>query len=259
MPLKITSASQVASLNKWADSVDLRLAQHLGTLQKHNQRFVQVSSAQPLFQTNGVTNTVQNKLNVVAGSGVTITSDASGNSTFNSLASGTTLDYFIGPGLTNLLPYYGGSIGNSTVSTTINQITAWKFSLFSTITVSRVSWNVGTAIAASSVNVGIYDSTLSNKLVDVSLSAATATIVNASITPVTLTPAVYYLAQSSSATGVQVTGATLPTIALVNLLNGNTVRVGQASNATVGGVMPASLGTLTADSIFLNVPLPLFE
>jgi hypothetical protein len=83
MPLKLTNASQIASLNKWADSVDLRLNDHLSTLQKHNTRFVQVAAAQTVFQTDGVNNVVQDLYNLVAGTNITLVAGADGSVKIN--------------------------------------------------------------------------------------------------------------------------------------------------------------------------------
>lgn len=87
MPLKLTQYNDPAVLNRWADGIEQRL----------NSIKIPVppKSKLPQFQTNHIINVTQNKLNLIAGSGITIASDSlgdtviSGTSTGDGLAHGT--------------------------------------------------------------------------------------------------------------------------------------------------------------------------
>jgi len=218
-----------------------------------------------LLETNGTVNTDQSLLNIAQGTNVTITNSAgtttisaSGGPTFSTGGQGG----FIGPNLGDLFPYYSVPttfVTANAVSTTINQITAFQFKLTYSITISRVSIIIRTPQSTSSVNFGIYSAAGAKLLDSGALNSTSSGAVHNTITPVTLTPGIYFFAQSSSVTGVFVDGLQPTTQANTNMLNALSVKVGQAANSTSAGVMPATLGVLTADAVYPAVACPLFE
>jgi len=168
----------------------------------------------------------------------------------------TTAGYagFLGAGLPTTA-VYGQSITPATVGTTANQLNVIEFYLQTAFTIRTVSCYVDTAVASSTANFGIYSS-LGAKLVDSgAMSTATTGTVTVTLgTAVVLAPGVYYFAQSATSTSVQVAGIAFESAALVGMLNSRgSVKVGQAANATSAGVMPSTLGTISADTLSLNM------
>lgn len=215
-----------------------------------------------VLSTNGVQNANQFALNLESTDGsITVTNDSSGNTNL----SGTkgflaTIGSFIGPGFQTPFPMYGGNTTTTgTVSGVANRIIAWKFILPFAITISKVTVSVGTGSAGQTCNFGIYSSTGTKLLDSGPLDAHTAPLISTnSITPVTLQPGTYFFAQSANANSVQVYASPM-TNPGETVLNANNIAVGISPNPTVAGVMPASLGTLTADGTSTSVALALFE
>lgn len=175
----------------------------------------------------------------------------------NSAVGAPNLDGFFSGGFP--ISALGYAVTGGSVSTTINQITAFLFILNNPITITRVSCNVTALAAASSVNLGIYDRA-GNRLLDSGAIASTSTGKKTiAITAITLQPGTYYFAQSVSNTAVQLTVFQQNSTILDDLVNQNgLVKIGQAANLTAGGVMPATLGVITADSIYPNMAAALF-
>jgi hypothetical protein len=169
----------------------------------------------------------------------------------------------VGAGFPFPYAYYAGTTMEGAVAgTTPNQITVFQFQLTSTYVISKVTIRVVTGAAASTMNFGIYSSTGSKLLDSGAITTATSST-NETVTlgsSVTLTPGTYYFAQSAS--GSVSTALSLPQgipASSPTILNLNAVRVGQAANATSGGVMPATLGTITSDTLNLGVIAVFFE
>lgn len=156
--------------------------------------------------------------------------------------------YFVSAGLLNCI-----GIGTpSAVVTAGQQVYCFQFVLPFAMTVGRVSIGVAVGVASSTVTVGIYNAS-GNKLIDSGTfsGAANANLTN-TFTGVLLPPGVYYFVQSAS-TQTTLTVQTTPQAlynatgaALLNLQT--TKKVGTAANPAVSGVLPASLGTITAAS-----------
>lgn len=216
-----------------------------------------------VLENNGVLNSSQSTLNLVNTDGTIVMTDlGSGNLQVNAAGStfGTSgVGGFWSAGFPMMAPY-GLAVTNGTVSTTIDQITVFQFTLSSPWTVRTVACNVVGSAAGGSFNFGIY-STAGNKLVDSgSLSGVSANvIVSNTITPVTLPAGSYYFAVSAHATASTVTAYSLNSTVLESVLNNSgTVKVGQAANKTATGVMPATLGTITTDGLNINMPAVFF-
>ena len=208
-----------------------------------------------LLETNGTVNTNQALLNIAQGTNVTIT-NSSGTTTIN--ASGTPtfstsgFGYFTGPGFIPPFPFYGSSLGTGVVNntSTTNQLSVWQFIFLASIVISRVSVKIGTGVAAQTVNFGIY-SQAGNKLLDSGAMAAatSSTISSVTITPVTISPGIYWFAQSTTHLSVNIGVINGVTASFTDFLNTNGTYVGTAANITSGGVMPATLGAITGSDL----------
>jgi hypothetical protein len=215
-----------------------------------------------VLQTNEVVNGSQTLLDLHAGPGVTLTDNGTGRVTVTATGTGFNtpgVGGFFSAGFPLTAPY-GQALAGTNPSTTINQVSVFQFTLSSPFTISRVSCYVAIGVASQTANFGIYDSN-GNKLLDSgALNAGTsATTASNAITPVTLPVGTYYFAQSTSNTSIQITGFALNSAQLDDMVNaGGTVKNGQAANSTSGGVMPSTLGTITADTIRLNMAAAFF-
>ena len=170
---------------------------------------------------------------------------------------------FIGAGFPFPYAYYAGTtLGGAVVGSTANQVNVYQFQLLASYTISKVSVRVVTGVAASTMNFGVYSAAGAKLLDSGAISTATSSS-NQSVTlgtPVTLPPGVYYYAQSCTSTASTVLSLPLGIPASTpNLMNLNAVRVGQAANVTAGGVLPATLGTISADTVFAGVAAVFFE
>jgi hypothetical protein len=220
-----------------------------------------------VFETNGVVNPVQSTLNIQGSGTVSVTADSLGNIII--AGQGGTPSYstpgqggFWSAGYPQTLPN-GSSTTTGTVSPTPNQVTVYQFSLPFNITINRVSAYVSGGIGGSTVNVGIYSGDGNTKLLDHNFSSASNGKVTGTLgSSVTLQAGViYYFAQTSSNGSVNmvVVAETGEYNVLESILNTNGNRIAQAANAASGGVLPATLGTLTPDSSSIPMAAVFFE
>lgn len=130
-----------------------------------------------------------------------------------------------------------------------NALYALQFTLPAALTIGHASIQIGTGLASSWVQFGVYDSN-GNKLIDSGQFATTtsATKMTNSFTGVTLNAGVYYFVYEASAiTTLTIYGENFSTdvaFALANNLSGNTA-FGTCANGASGGALPATLGTIT--------------
>ena len=210
------------------------------------------------LEVNSTPNADQELLNLTAGSNISITDAGAGEiiiaampTTFGTAGVGG----FFSAGFP-MTSMYGTAISGTTVGAIVNQVTVFQFTLSTQFIISRISCYVTVGQTSATVNFGIYDSTGHRLLDSGALTASSSsTTESTTITPVTLPPGTYYFAQSSSNTGVQVTGFTNVSPPWEEMINAHgSVKVGQAANSTSAGVMPTTLGIITADvSEFLNM------
>lgn len=158
---------------------------------------------------------------------------------------------------------FWGGLGTSfppvgSVATTVamspsgaNNVTCSQFVLNYTVLVRKIVFRVGgTAAAASTANLGIYDAS-GNKFIDSGTfsTASSATILsNTLTTPVSLFPGVYFYCWSDTSTTVTATGYATLAANVVLMYNQNANRYVAATNTTSAGVMPATLGSLTTST-----------
>ena len=254
-----SGASGVASLNTLSGALNIVAETGIG---------VAVSGSSIQITNSGVVslNSLTGAVAITAGSGISISvvgsnvqvTNTSTGPTFSTSGQGG----FIGPGYM-LETALTGQLSQILLSGTANQITVWQFQLFATYVISKVTIRVVTGSAGATASFGIYNAS-GNKVLDsgamgVGSSSTTVTVTLGS--SVTLGPGTYYLASSSTSTNVYVEGFSpnSAVVTMTSLLNLNATRIAQAANSTSGGVMPATLGTLTGDGNYTGPPLIFFE
>jgi hypothetical protein len=229
-----------------------------------------------VFQTNGVPNTLQSVHNLIAGANVTLTSDAFGGTTIaaSSASFSGSASFMFGPGIRDLGTVFtsGGwqapSATNVNNTNTANRVVVYLFQLDVAITVSKASISCTNNTIGPVASFGIYSFT-GNKLLDTgTFTCLTSPAVQTNtISPsVTLPPGTYWHAQTSNTAGGgdTFTGIVLQSAAgtrAMPLYIKNTTRCGTAANPSVAGVLPATLGAITAftpisaDGDGFNTPL----
>jgi hypothetical protein len=209
-----------------------------------------------VLENNGALNSSQTTLNLENTDGSVVITDQGGGA-LNIAASGASFStsgvggfWSAGFPMQQAL-YTPPSISGITVGVTPGQVSVFQFQLTAKWTISSAALYVVTGAAASTVNAGIYNSA-GSKLIDSGglNSASSSTSRMATFAPVTLPPGTYYFAQSTTSSGVTVEGFPISSAAWEALLNASgAVKVGQAANSTVGSSLPATLGTITSDSL----------
>jgi hypothetical protein len=177
------------------------------------------------------------------------------------------VEYFMGPGLDAVGNSYPCLNTKNINHNTANVVACYRFTLKQNITVSKVTWNVAAGNAAGRhVAFGIYSADGNTKLVDSgAMSAAALGVITAAVSPVTLEAGtVYWFVQTSDS--IAVTGPAIDeaatTTALLAALSNSYARYGTAANASVAGVLPTTLGTITAvvtTTAVCGIALALFE
>jgi hypothetical protein len=220
-----------------------------------------------VFDVNGTPTSSQSTINFQSGTGIAVSNPSAGNVLITNTSPGTIFStanqgYFFGPGIPLPIPLFDGQSGETIVQNA-NEVRVTQFSLASSYTIRKIAVNITTAAGFSpTVSFGIY-SIAGNKLLDsggISASSTGVQIVTLG-TPITLPAGSYYFAQSASASTVQVPGSgTSISAVLYNQWNAVNNYHALASNAVLLGVLPATLGLLTAiPSIqFTGVSMPLF-
>jgi hypothetical protein len=149
--------------------------------------------------------------------------------------------YFIGVGISHSV-----SATNVAVSSA-NQTRAFQFVLpFRAKVTNIIAEVLGAGAAGKKFGVGLYDKDKNLILKTVALDANSATVQSDTLaTPVVLEPSIYWLAQTCDDAATTFRSITVASI--FDLNNENTVRCGTA-NASSAGVLPATLGTITAST-----------
>jgi hypothetical protein len=222
-----------------------------------------------LLETNGTNNSNQSLLNIAQGTGITIT-NVSGTTTITNTggASFTTAGqgYFIGPGILDLTPLFTLAVSAFVNSNTSNSLLVYQFVLESTWTISKCLWQVTTTGSAGDlVMFGIYSAS-GNRLLSTAFDGTINTLQTNTFTPVTFAPGVYYFAAADSSSagtrGPVVQLGSNVTNQMLNMLGTTSVITAVATNLASGGVLPATLGTLTAQTsgtASSGIPLPVWR
>lgn len=218
-----------------------------------------------LLQTNGVNNTSQTILNLIAGTNVSLVADGAGGVTINAVLNATT---FINPPawwMSGDGSNYSFTASNGTFGATgtANQVRFWMVRIPYNIVIKNYSLWVSTAVAASVSGFAVYNATGTLKYASWdNINTATGNAKSLTLsTPITLSPGIYLFACAtstastvSSQSGYQEQGI----VEASQPWNVITPRSGVASNPMVAGVMPATLGTLstTNPTIAANAVIP---
>jgi hypothetical protein len=206
-----------------------------------------------LLETNGTKNGSQATLNLAAGANITLADNGSGTITIAAAAGGSSFSvtnqgFFIASGMTDLASAFVGTFIAPITDYSANEVMVNQFVLQSAWTLSSVSYQLTTTSSGgSNFSFGIY-SAAGVKLIDSGAFDGTSSAVQTlSFTPVTLPAGVYYFA--ASATDLTMRGIAMQTAnpaVMLATISTSYPYIATAANATSGGVMPATLGTLTA-------------
>ena len=154
-----------------------------------------------------------------------------------------------------------GPVSTQNITSANNAIRVFQFVLPFRITVRKIGWDMTTGIDGSHSSMGIYSADGNSLLVHsgaVATAIADQAIQVTTVTEVVLNPAAYYFAQTSTSVSVNARIWNLGSRPQ-NLLNAASVaeRCGTAANASSGGVLPATLGTIT-DATGINPSMCVF-
>lgn len=145
---------------------------------------------------------------------------------------------------------YAGCIGANvagTAAANVNRVI--QFALPYQITVGRATINVNATSNTNHFYAALYDQ---NKnficQFTFTLTAATGALVAILTTPVILPPGIYWLAWGQDNGTVNVLAAGTMSATGAGIFNKNAVRSGISANVQSGGVMPLTLGTITAQT-----------
>ncbi len=166
----------------------------------------------------------------------------------------TDIGYFVGVVIN---PYNPSGVG--VIVTGVDQCRCVQFVLPFRAVVNQITTEVTTGGGASKkYGVGIYDRD-SNLLVETgALDANTTQVNNTSVTATTLEPGVYFLAWTADTTTVQLRSLIFNTAIVANINSPATAKkIGTAANNGTNGVLPATLGTITA--AIINSPYAVFS
>lgn len=227
-----------------------------------------------LLETNGVQNSDQTLLDLVAGTNVTL-SNVSGHTTISassgSISSGS---YFYGPGIIDMGLLFGSATLGSSVSAGFaggsivnNVVVVYKFTLPIGFTISKVTTQCTDNLGGTST-FGIYTEAGAKVVDGGSFPNVTASIVTNTITPVVLPPGVYWHAQATTlANNAHFPGFVFANNSIVSgnivpFFMHNSVKLGTAANPLSAGVLPATLGVVTPFTPQTNadgICCPLYE
>lgn len=151
------------------------------------------------------------------------------------------------------LAAYGGNTGNAVVASA-NQVRVLRLVMPITLTVTSIHFECVTAAAGSSSSVGIYNNDGTSLLIDSgAISTATTGIKSATLAAAkTLTRNImYYVAFTTTSLSVVLRGRDLVVSNVIaSLVNGDgSLHLGTAANSATAGVLPSSLGTITAVAV----------
>ncbi|KKK64291.1 hypothetical protein LCGC14_2985710 [marine sediment metagenome] len=141
----------------------------------------------------------------------------------------------------------------------VNQVWTWQFVLPFRATTRQIIAEVSTGGAAGKFyGLGLYD-VGKNLLVQTgAIDAQAVAVTSTSVTAITLEPGVYWFAQTCDDAATQFRLLGFGTQTSFTSANENTARGGTAANPGVAGVLPATLGVVTANTS-RSIILAVFE
>jgi len=147
----------------------------------------------------------------------------------------------------------GTSVVAAPVSASVaanNDVRVLKIFIPTTLSITKISLEVTTLSGGTHVAIGLYTTDGNTKVLDSgAMSSAATGIVTSTISATQVPAGFYYFAFTSDSTvpileGVTVEPTTGVTIGIIN--NGGVVQMGKATNVSAAGVLPATLGALSA-------------
>jgi len=163
--------------------------------------------------------------------------------------------YFLG------VQVFPAASSDTTASVTaIDQTRVFQFVLPFRVTVGNIVSRVTTGGGAGTFyGIGLYSAAGSLVLETGALDANTVAINKTAITPVTLAPGAYFFAWTSDSTSTALSAFVVTSGGATDaILNAGSVEKVGTANASAAGVLPASMGTISALSI-ASIPLVSFE
>jgi hypothetical protein len=141
-----------------------------------------------------------------------------------------------------------------------NDVRVLKVFIPTTLSITKISAEVTTLSAATHFAIGLYSTDGNTKVLDSGAQSSAATgIVTATIGATQVPAGFYYFAFTLDSTVPILEGVTVEVnSATVGLLNaGGVVQMGKAANASAAGVLPATLGALSAVNTGVGTQWPL--
>lgn len=140
--------------------------------------------------------------------------------------------------------------GAGTIINAIDQVIVWQFVLPFRAVVRQITSEITTGGGASKLyGVGLYDISRNRLLHTGALDANTIQRLTTAITAVTLEPGIYWLAQTSDSISTAMRTIEWGSVELALLNDSGVIRTGKAANASAAGVLPATLGIITAATV----------
>ena len=150
------------------------------------------------------------------------------------------------------------ALGTETLGSA-NDVHVYQFVLPFRAVIRTIGFEVFTLEVGKLAGFGLYDVN-GNRLVHTGAVSTTTTGRKfTSVTAVTVEPGVYFLAWTADGTTfAYITQLNVSTGTLGNFWNQSATRIGVAANPSVAGVLPATLGAITAQ-VSVILPLVLYE
>jgi hypothetical protein len=170
--------------------------------------------------------------------------------------------WFAGPGMLDASSLFMNSAPEPITNYGSNVVLVFQFVLQAAWTLSSCAYQLSAVAAGGNTfNFGLYNAA-KNKLIDAAFNGASAALQNITFSPVLSPAGVYYFAASATSTSSQGPGAQPGSTPLQILaaLNAVSPKIAVAANAASGGVLPATLGALTAATVanWQSIPLPIW-
>lgn len=210
------------------------------------------------LEVNDVPNVDQTILNLVDSASVSWVDNGDGS--VSATASSSSLGsaaYMISAG-SLIIPEFTGT---AAITSAGDRVRVFKFSLLSQLTFTQCS--VREISGASHFSFGVY-SLLGNKIIDSGVftgsGGSPANYTNI-FSPVTLVPGIYYFAQTAdnSASNPSTSCITIGGSGASAINVGTGIIWGKAANSSVAGVLPSTLGAITADTSDGTMAIVLWE
>ena len=149
--------------------------------------------------------------------------------------------------LSSSIMHGGQAMVNAALIAGANEVRATQFVLLFRITIGQLSFHVTTLDVGKFVGTGIYSADRNTLLLESGGVSTTTTGVKVTAlgTPVTLEPGIYWQADTTDSTVVQMRKVSMTS--MDSLLNSQTLeKMGIAANTSTAGALPATLGAITA-------------